>query len=73
MSKLLKSQKRPPPLNFLCGNNTLKISLESYFMFKFSNEANFFFFQKEAFNPNLRKFFSLKLRQKDIDYDVKFH
>ena len=30
-------------------------------------------FQKVAFNPNLRQFFSLNFRQKDTDYEIKFH
>ena len=30
-------------------------------------------FQKVAFNSSLRQFFSLKFRQKDTDYDLKFH
>jgi hypothetical protein len=32
-----------------------------------------FISKKKAFNPNLRHIFSLKLRQKDIDYVLKFH
>ena len=60
---------------FYCGKTRIPIHIwvKKVIMFYILQCSEFLSFQKGAHNPNLRQFFSLKLTQKDIDYDLNFH